>query len=692
MKSLIASCTLAICLCACTPPPEPGTLEHVKLVTEDVDENRLVHADENHGDWLSYGRNYAEDRFSNLDQITTETINELGLSWSLELGSNRGIEATPIVVDGIMYISGPWSVVWAVDARKGELLWSWDPNVPKDYAKYACCDVVNRGVALYEGKVFVGTLDGRLVAIDAVTGETIWEVLTVDQDKYYTITGAPRVVKGNVIIGNGGAEFGVRGYVSAYDASSGEQVWRTYTVPGDPSEPFESKAMEEAAETWSGEWWKYGGGGTAWDAMAFDPTLDLLYIGTGNGAPWSRLHRSDGEGDNLFLSSILALNPDNGELVWYYQTTPGDSWDFTATQHLILADLEIDGVERQVIMQAPKNGFFYVIDRTNGKFISGEAYAEVTWATGFDDTGRPIVPPENFFVDSPAEIAPTPIGAHNWQPMAFNKNTGLVYIPSRERKQIFEQNPDWEFVPGIWNLGTSWKPNYETYGPYGFLIAWDPVKQQEVWRLPMKHHWNGGVMTTTGNLVFQANGEGNFVAYHAETGEELWSSFLGTAAIGSPVTYTLDGKQYITIVAGWGGVSGLHSAPKGEAAKVRQVGRIYTFALGANNDLPEFDILPEIEPPAFSIESTDEEIALGSSLYGSNCARCHGGGAVSFTGVPDLRRATKEVHEQFLAVVYGARLEKGMPAFGEVLSEDEVKHIQAYIVAQAKAASSGTSG
>lgn len=684
MRLLYALFLLLFCISGCASNPEPGTPEHIKLVTESVDAERLINADDDHGDWLSYGRNYAEDRFSNLDQINTETIDQLGLSWSYELGSNRGIEATPIVVDGIMYISGPWSVVWAVDARKGELLWFWDPQVPKEYAKYACCDVVNRGVALYEGKVFVGTIDGRLAALNAVNGEVIWETLTVDQSKFYTITGAPRVVNGNVIIGNGGAEFGVRGYVTAYDAHSGDEVWRTYTIPGDPSEPFESKAMEKAASTWSGEWWKYGGGGTAWDAMAFDPDLNLLYVGTGNGAPWSRLHRSDGEGDNLYLSSILALNPDSGDLVWYYQTTPGDSWDFTATQPLILADLEIEGEERKVIMQAPKNGFFYVIDRTNGAFISGEAYTEVTWATGIDESGRPIVPPENFFVDAPAEIAPRPYGAHSWHPMAFNKNTGLVYIPIREEKGIFEQNMDWEFVPGIWNTGTKGR---STSGPYGFLIAWDPVKQEEVWRLPMKHHWNGGVLTTAGNLVFQGNGEGDFIAYDAETGEEIWSTFLGTATIGSPVTYTLDGKQYITMVSGWGGVAGLYEPPGGNAANMRQIGRIYTFSLGANSAFPEFTVLPDIEPPNIEFTSTPDEISLGDNLYGQNCARCHGGGVISNTGVPDLRRASVEVHEQFEAIVFGARMDKGMPSFADVLSLDDVKHIQAYIIAQAQAAS-----
>ncbi|MEK6780771.1 MAG: PQQ-binding-like beta-propeller repeat protein [Bacteroidota bacterium] len=346
---------------SCGKSYEPGTIEHIKSVTEAVDNDRLLRADKTPGDWLSYGRNYSEDRYSSLNQITRENIKGLGLAWSINLETTRGIEATPVVVDGIMYLTGPWSIVYAIDARKGKLIWTYDPEVPREYGERVCCDVVNRGVALYQGLIFVGSLDGRLIALDATTGKKVWTVVTVDQKKPYSITGAPRVVDGKVIIGNGGAEFGTRGYVTAYDALTGSEVWRFYTVPGDPSKPFESKAMEVAAKTWTGEWWKYGGGGTAWDAMAYDPELKLLYIGTGNGSPWNREVRSPGGGDNLYLSSIVALNPNNGELVWYYQTTPGDTWDYTATQHIILANLSIDGVEKKVLMQAPKNGFFYAL-------------------------------------------------------------------------------------------------------------------------------------------------------------------------------------------------------------------------------------------------------------------------------------------------------------------------------------------
>ena len=399
-----------------------------------VTDSSLAGADAQVDDWLSYGRTYAETRFSPLDQIDEGNVGELGLAWSYATGSTRGLEATPLVHDGVMVATGSWSTVFALDARTGRELWRFDPQVDGAVGARACCDVVNRGVALYADRVYVGALDGRLIALDARTGARVWEVQTTDPELPYTITGAPRVVKGKVIIGNGGAELGVRGYVSAFDADTGKQVWRTYTVPAAPSEKQESNALEEALKTWTGdEWWKVGGGGTAWDSMAYDPELRLLYIGTGNGSPWVRQIRSPDGGDNLYLSSILALNPDNGELVWHYQTTPGDNWDFTATQHMILADLVIDGQPRKVIMQAPKNGFFYVLDRQTGKLISAENYVEVTWASHVDKaTGRPVEVIGQDYKEGLALVKPTAFGGHNWHPMSFNPKTGLVYIPAQE--------------------------------------------------------------------------------------------------------------------------------------------------------------------------------------------------------------------------------------------------------------------
>ncbi len=676
-----------LALLSCDKTYDPGTPEHIKSVTEQIDTHRLLKADERPGDWLSYGRNYAEDRYSSLNQITKSTIKDLGLAWSFNLGTIRGLEATPIVVDGIMYISGPWSVVYAIDARKGELIWTYDPEVPKDHGEKACCDVVNRGVALYKGYIFVATLDGRLVSINAATGQKSWEVATVDPTKAYTITGAPRVVEGKVIIGNGGAEYGVRGYVTAYDAITGNQVWRFYTVPGDPSKPFESKAMEEASKTWTGEWWKYGGGGTAWDAMAYDPELKLLFIGTGNGAPWNREIRSPEGGDNLFLSSILAINPENGELVWHYQTTPGDSWDYTATQHIILADIEINGGMKKVLMQAPKNGFFYVIDRTNGKLISADPYTYVNWAKGVDiTTGRPIETDFSRYTNVNAMIAPSAVGGHNWQPMAFNPKTKLVYIPSRESSMMYGQDKNWEFLNDskTWNTGTGYdatKPvRQDSLAPdwYGKLIAWDPIERKEVWQVKQPSPWNAGVLTTS-ELVFQGTAEGNFVAYDASTGEKVWETPLNTGIIAAPITYLIDDVQYLSIAVGWGGVLGLWS----KYTKQINPGTIYTFALGKNESMPSYPDKPEPKLISQSFEASESELKNGNLVYDRYCNNCHkfGDGGV----IPNLAYSTSETFNNFKLIVWdGEYLGKGMPKFKDRLSEQDVEDVKNYILSMSK--------
>ncbi|MCH6235838.1 PQQ-dependent dehydrogenase, methanol/ethanol family [Cognataquiflexum rubidum] len=695
--TILFSICFPFALLSCDKTYEPGTSEHIKSVTDQVDTNRLLNADESPGDWLSYGRNYAEDRYSSLNQITKSNIKELGLAWSFNLGTTRGIEATPLVVDGIMYISGPWSIVYAIDARKGELIWTYDPEVPKEHGEKACCDVVNRGIALYKGHIFVGSLDGRLISINAATGKKVWEVLTVDQSKAYTITGAPRVVDGKVIIGNGGAEYGVRGYVTAYDAMTGNQMWRFYTVPGDPSKPFESKAMEDAAKTWAGEWWRYGGGGTAWDAMAYDPELKLLYIGTGNGGPWSRELRSPGGGDNLYLSSIVALNPDDGELVWYYQTTPGDSWDYTATQHIILADMEINGILRKVLMQAPKNGFFYVIDRTDGKLISGDPYTYVNWAKGIDvATGRPIENDFSRYIDINAVIAPSAIGGHNWQPMAFNPKTKLVYIPSRELSMMYGHEANWKFKddPNSKNTGRGYDATksvrQDSLAPagHGKLIAWDPIEKKEVWQVKQPSPWNAGVLTTS-ELVFQGTAEGNFVAYDASSGEKVWETALNTGIIAAPITYLIDDVQYVSIAVGWGGVLGLWS----KYAKQINPGTIYTFALGKNESIPSYPDKPEPKLISLSFEASEGEIKNGDTLFKRYCASCHnlnGGGVI-----PDLTFSSPETFAAFKNIVLeGQYLGKGMPKFKDRLSEQDVEDVLHYIlsIANNKLADLGVEG
>lgn len=653
----------------------------------------LALADGTDGNWLLHGLNYSETRFSPLNQITESNINELGLDWSLDLGLKRGIEATPIVKDGVMYLTGPWSIVFAVDLRTHKLVWKYDPKVPKSYGEKGCCDVVNRGVALYDNKIFVGTFDGRLIAIDSESGKKIWEVMTVDQTHPYTITGAPRVIKGKVIIGNGGAELGVRGYFTAYDANSGKEAWRFYTVPGDPSKPFENKAMEKAAKTWTGKWWEYGGGGTVWDSMAYDPELNLLYVGTGNGSPWDRNQRSPQGGDNLYLSSILAINPDTGELVWHYQTTPGDSWDFTATQHIILSDLEIKGKKRKVLMQAPKNGFFYVLDRTNGKLISAEKYTYVNWAKSIDlKTGRPIENKLARYDQANIDIAPNFNGGHNWQPMAFNSNLNLVYIPARETFSNYGQDLTWKynksgFGTGIgWNLATGSVKSRPTIKDtkarnIGKLVAWDPIKQKEVWSVEQSNTWNSGLLTTDSNLVFQATADGRLTAYNGSNGKLVWEANLQNGILASPVTYMVDGVQYITVVTGWGGGYGM----KNKHTNYILPGTIYTFKIGGKLALPSATPknTQKLINPEWKVDKS--KVAIGEELYYKFCATCH---VVAETGggvAPDLGYSPFVGTETFEKVVLeGLLLQNGMPKFDTRLTKEEVRNLQHFIINMAK--------
>jgi PQQ-dependent dehydrogenase (methanol/ethanol family) len=566
-------------------------------------------------------------------------------------------------------------VVFALDARTGRLLWSYDPKVSKADGAKACCDVVNRGVAVHEGRVFFGALDGRLVALDAATGALLWEVVSVDQTKNYTITGAPRVVKGRVIVGNGGAEFGVRGYVSAYDPETGELAWRTYTVPGDPSQPFESEALEKAAASWTGEWWKVGGGGTVWDSMAFDPELDLLYVGTGNGSPWSKYARSPGGGDNLYLSSILALDPDTGEIVWHYQTTPGDNWDYTATQHMVLADLEIDGRTRKVLMQAPKNGFFYVLDRETGELVSAEKYVEVTWAERVDrETGRPVLSGSAEYRDDFAIVKPTVFGGHNWQPMSYSPKTGLVYIPAQEILGVYGLDPKFAVQAGpLFNTATD-AAAFALLSPAvvsGHLLAWDPVAQKEVWRHPYAMPWNGGTLATAGNLVFQGTADGRFVAYRADDGRQLWESHAGTGIIAAPITYEVDGTQYVTVVAGWGGAFAMVGGPAAAQAGVESHGRVLTFAL--------FDQPVTVDAVKQLLASRDPSQAPGEDLYHAYCARCHGALAVGSGVIADLRKSVRTLDAAFPQIIATGLPDRGMPGFASVLTPDEIAQVHAYV-------------
>ncbi|WP_375594986.1 PQQ-dependent dehydrogenase, methanol/ethanol family [Algihabitans albus] len=659
-----------------------------------IDTQAIITNAEQTRNWLNYGLDYAETRYSRLDGIDTENVGELGLAWSYDLQSRRGVQATPIVVDGVMYVTASWSVVHALDAVTGTPLWTYDPEVPAEFAARGCCDVVNRGVAVYQGKVFVGAYDGHLDALDAATGERLWRVDTIEnREMAYTVTGAPRVIDGKVIIGNGGAEFGVRGYVSAYDVETGEMAWRWYTVPGDPSKPFENEAMARAAETWdpSAEYWKAGGGGTVWDAMAYDPELNLLYIGTGNGSPWNQHLRSPAGGDNLFLASIVALDPDTGDYVWHYQNTPGDTWDYTSTQHIILADLEIGGELRQVLMQAPKNGFFYVIDRATGEFISAEPFVEVTWATGFNEDGRPIEADGARSRTEPWETIPSAYGAHNWHPMSFNPETGLVYIPAQGVPLVQSKDPAWELnshkpmstMSGVgWNLGYLFNEVAPEATPFGHLLAWDPVAQREVWRADYISPWNGGTLTTAGGLVFQGTADGRFIAYDAATGELLWQTEVTSGVVAAPATWERDGVQYVTVAVGWGGVYGLMQRATDRVGP----GRVFTFRVGGDAPRPTVELSDRTELVA-GVPYDPNHVSEGLGLYVANCLFCHGVPAVNNGGaIPNLGFSSPEVLKSASAwVLDGVAVDRGMPAFAENLTQEDVDKLVAFIQGTADA-------
>ncbi len=551
--------------------------------TKKVDDKALKNAGKNGGEWLTVGMNYAEQRYSPLKQINTSNVDRLSLAWSLELGDGGGQqEATPLVINGVIYGITNWSVAFAVDARTGKEIWRYDPEIDRKIDQAGndrlCCGVLNRGVAVYEGKVFVPVNDGRLIALDTRTGRVIWSVQATPKDDIaYSLTMAPRVIKGKVIIGNAGAEFPpYRGYFSAFDTDDGKEVWRFYTVPGDPSKKFENPALEKAAKTWKGEWWTFGGGGSVWDGMAYDPDANLLYVGTGNGTPWAYEVRQ-GKGDephldNLYICSVLAVNPDNGELKWHYQFTPADEWDYDATQHLMLADLRINGRERKVVMQANKNGFFYVLDRITGELISAEPFAVVSWAKGIDmKTGRPIVNPESFYT-SQRGVTVAPVQGHGAAQMAFNPATGLVYFPANATGTFnFTATDNFQFTPGNQTFGL--KGRGEPPAPLavptaaglarqtpegtpqrgGILSAWDPVAQKERWFAPGGGSNGGGALSTAGNLVFQVLNDGRLMAYSADKGEKLLELQTGQrGGMGPPVTYQLDGKQYIALMGGTG--------------------------------------------------------------------------------------------------------------------------------------------
>ncbi|MFC3712972.1 PQQ-dependent dehydrogenase, methanol/ethanol family [Sphingoaurantiacus capsulatus] len=656
-------------------------------------------------DWPMHGYGYGEQRYSPLDEIDTQNVSELGLAFAFDDfvvrgRTHRGTQASPIMSDGTLYFTGPWSVVYAVDAKTGAPRWTYDPEVVGAWARHACCDAVNRGVALWKGVVYVATLDGWLVALDAKTGAVKWRVDTfTDRTKSYTITGAPRIAGDKIVIGNGGAEMGVRGYVTAYDAATGKPAWRFFTVPGEGPDEHPEVAM--ARKTWAPDArWDLGGGGTVWDSMTYDPALGLIYVGVGNGGPWPAWVRNKGKSpDNLFVSSILAIDAKTGRLKWHYQTTPGDSWDYTASQNMILADIEIGGKARQVLMQAPKNGFFYVLDRATGELLSAEKFTNVTWASHVDlKTGRPVLTGSADYSGAPKVVWPSTAGGHNWQPMAFSAQTGLVYIPTLEMPMTFTTQPgDVPLLPGANNTGAkSGPPNPEKdaalmkglppFTHQAVLKAWDPRAGKIAWQSEPMPWWSGGVLATSGGLIFSGSTEGALLVNDAKTGKLLKRIDTGLAIMAPPVTYAIDGQQYVAVLAGLGGaMNGRYM--KGFAAHTYQNReRLLVFRLGGGAvDLPPAVEKPVPQPIATGLPTDPAILANGGKLYGQYCARCHSPKGAP-NGYPNLWNMAPEVEANFDAVVLeGAFADAGMASFSDVLTPADTIAIRAYIAADRRA-------
>jgi len=637
-------------------------------------------------DWERFGRTYSETHFSSLSEVNAGNVRRLGLAWfqDLPVGPSVGV-SQPLAIDGVLYFAVGYSVIYAMDAASGRLLWQYDPDVfaRAGYKLRAGWGV--RGIAYSSGKVFTATLDGRLIAIDASNGKPVWSAMTVEPNDSRYITGQPYVMNGKVVIGHGGADYAaVRGYVTAYDENTGKQLWRFYTVPGNPAEGFENEAMAMAAKTWTGEWWKFGGGGTVWNAMAFDAESNRLYIGTGNGSPWNRKIRSPGGGDNLFLCSIVALDAGTGEYLWHYQINPGESWDFNASMDLELTDLTIEGKPRPVILTAPKNGFFYVIDRRDGRLVSAKPFARTNWAERIDlTTGRPVEIASARYDGAPAIVFPSAYGAHGVEAMSFNPMTGLVYLPARNLGAVYADPPDlrsWTHAPGmVINSGVGAAPASMVPPPSeGWLAAWDPVAQHEVWRVALKHTHNGGTLTTAGNLVVQGQATGELSVYSADTGKRLWSFDAQNGIMAAPITYLAHGRQYITLLVGWRAANDSGDGLLWDYATQKR--RVLTFALDKNTALPAAQRIdrPILDDAEFTVDSA--KAAIGAQAYYGDCFVCHGEQLRAGGAAPDLRKSPVPLELNALTAVVrdGALRGRGMPAH-EQLTMLQIEGLQHFI-------------
>ena len=694
---LAAALSAALALTACSTKEEASSPPTAGVTDE------LIAAPPA-GEWLSYGRDYAEQRYSPLAEITDRNVGQLGLSWFADLETARGQEATPLMHDGVLYVTTAWSMVKAYDAKTGELKWSYDPEVPRETLVKACCDAVNRGVALYGDKVYVAALDGRLIALDQKTGKVAWTTNVVPDQENYTITGAPRVAHGMVFIGSGGAEYRARGFIAAFDWKTGKEVWRFHTVPGNPKDGFENDAMERAAKTWGGDWWKLGGGGTVWDAITYDPKTNLVLFGTGNAEPWNpaangRDVGKNGEGDNLYTSSIVAVNADTGEYAWHFQETPEDRWDFDSDAQITLADIEIGGQPRHVALHVPKNGYFYVLDAATGEFLSGTAATTINWSTGLDPkTGKPTINPAARY-EKTGELfvgLPGAGGLHSWQPMSYSPLTGYMYIPANLAAFPYAADKKWKesaigFQTGQDGVATAMPADNAARqaakdATKGELLAWNVAKGAAAWRVPYQGSWNGGTLATAGNLVFQGTSTEEFRAYAADTGKQLWSFPAQTGVIAAPMTYEIDGEQYVAILVGWGGVwdiaTGVLSSDTG---RPRNISRLLVFKLGGDKRLPPPPPMNALvlDPPPFT--GTAEQVAHGMGLYQRYCSVCHGDTAIAGALNPDLRHsgAIGDAAVIRSVVIDGALQHNGMVSFKAALKPQDAEAIRQYLIKRA---------
>ncbi|MEO6078759.1 MAG: PQQ-dependent dehydrogenase, methanol/ethanol family [Steroidobacteraceae bacterium] len=639
------------------------------------------------GEWRSHGRDASEQRFSPLTLVDARNVSQLGLAWFTDLTERGGYQSTPLVIDGRLYVTTPWSKVYAFDAKTGKLQWKFDPNVPREIAGTSlCCNISNRGVAYWNGKIIWATLDGRLVAVNAKTGKKVWDVRVTDPAMAYSITGAPRIGNGIVFIGEAGGEFYTRGFLAAHDAETGKALWRFWTVPGNPAKGPDKAAsdsvMEMAAKTWTGEWWTMGGGGTVWDGILYDPQTDSVIFGTGNGIPWPASLRSPDGGDNLFIASIVALDAKTGKYKWHYQTTPMEGFDFDSTSPLTVADIVVGGEKKHVVMQAPKNGVMYVIEVATGKVVSADPFVpSINWATGFDEKNnwKPILNPASNYGKTGKGFYIVPGRAHAWSSQSYNPNTGLIYIPANYGVgSYFAEKGSKILGNQLVDVNLSKQPDPSIQRPVlqgagAYLLAWDPVKRKAAWTQRQASGSNG-TLTTAGNLVFQGTAVQKLSAMRADTGEIIWSTPTQGNVVPGPVTYAIDGTQYLAVIS---------SASTGYAA-ANGGNRLLVYKLGGKVVLPPAppQVAQVLDPPEnFGDEAQRKR---GQDVYERSCTGCHEGGRM-FTGYPDLNYtvALKNALLFKSIVLDGALRENGMMPFNKSLSAEEVEAVRSYLTYRA---------